>query len=692
MNTRKNSSLSRLFAACVAAVTMPVMANWSALQVAGIVVDEQNQPIAESTLTIAGKTVETDSKGKFTLALSGSDRYQFSIAAQGYYHKVHDFSHGELNRGDALEFVLVEKQPGRVMFAFGGDVMMGRRYYSPYFDDPVLINEDSILSDSKQILAPIKPYMTLADIAAVNLESQVAESEPSQRAKKSVTFYSRPETVKALQWAGIDYVTLGNNHTYDYLDEGLLSTLQTLDQNQLPYSGAGLTEQDALKPYVYKTDKVDYAMLGYVGWEGSKAIKQAANAKQGGAAFGTEANIVNGVKLANKEKQKAIVQYHGSLEYSNEPTGVTEQRLKSAIDAGAVMAVAHHPHVAQGLELYNNKLIAYSMGNFVFDQNFSSTQLSLVLYVWLDQGHFHRAEIVPVYVKGYKPTPALGIERDTLLKRLTTLSAKRDTHISVQAGHGVIKSQQQTGKQNADAQRVVELSPSQTKVHLIDTQTPGSQLAEVRLPKEIKRYRLGTNLINGSDFEQFDSYNTKERGLAFDPNKVQLHNRGNDSTRSLAVSLQAGETVEIAMKHFRRVYRPDTPVTFKADILTDQDVTVNLYWQGRKTRQKLFDAFDNSPKQAIASINIDAGDAWQGIELDFNAPRIGYRSYRVMAEVVAKSTGKTLALIDNFSLVQWHTAYQQRVKPMTTDDGGNMATYIGFSNTSSQPVKLTLER
>ena len=78
------------------------------------------------------------------------------------------------------------------------------------------------------------------------------------------------------------------------------------------------------------------------------------------------------------------------------------------------------------------------MGNFLFDQNFSSTQLSLLLYVWLDEGQFHRAEIVPVYVKGYKPTPAMDLERDNLLKRLTTLSAKRGTQIITQAGHGVI--------------------------------------------------------------------------------------------------------------------------------------------------------------------------------------------------------------------------------------------------------------
>lgn len=662
------------------------IASWQPLSMQGKVVSEQNQPLSAVDILVGGITVTTDDLGKFNVALTGKDRYQVSLSAKGFYNKVHNFSHQELITQKNLEFTLVARKAGRVMMAFGGDVMMGRRYYSPYFDDPVLINENAILSDSKEILRHIKPYLTIADFAAVNLESQVAESKPSQRAPKGVTFYSRPETVDALQWAGIDYVTLGNNHTYDYLDEGLISTLATLDEKGLNYSGAGVTEEDALKPYIYNTDKVDYAMLGYVGWQGSKAIKQAANSEQGGAAFGTMQNIVDAVKQANTKEQVAIVQYHGSLEYSNEPTGVTEQRLKSGLDAGAAMAIAHHPHVAQGLELYNDKLIAYSMGNFVFDQNFSSTQLSLLLYVWLDEGKFHRAEIVPVYVKGYKPTPALGVERDVLLKRLIALSNKRNTTIVSEAGHGVITKEL---TDNAKETKVSVLANTH-KTHLISTAKAGMQITKVELPKEISNYRLGTNLINGSDFEQFTSFHTKERGIAFDSRLGNIGAPGFESNQALALTVNKARPTSLSMKHFRRVYRPDNPVTFKADIKAKQGVKFNLYWQGRKTRQKLFDAFENSPKHLIKSVEFSASDDWQQLEIDFNAPRIGFRSYRIMAELESKVEVQEV-LIDNFSLIQWHTAYQNNIKPMLTDDGGYMADFIGLSNTSSQPIELTLK-
>ncbi|AQS37269.1 hypothetical protein Sps_02110 [Shewanella psychrophila] len=67
------------------------------------------------------------------------------------------------------------------------------------------------------------------------------------------------------------------------------------------------------------------------------------------------------------------------------------------------------------------------MGNFIFDQNFNLTQLSFILYVWLDEGEPYRAEIVPIYLKGYKPTPAVGLQKFYVTMRLSELSAKRNT-------------------------------------------------------------------------------------------------------------------------------------------------------------------------------------------------------------------------------------------------------------------------
>ncbi len=660
----------------------------------GQVTDELQQPLANVSVKIANQTVKTDAKGTFEVSIPSKDYYQVKFQKDGFYPRVHTYSRNELTQLEQIKpFELMTQKAGRVMLAFAGDAMMGRRYYKPYFDDPVLINKDSILDDSKKLVAQVKPYLSIADIAALNLESQLAGHEPTQRAKKSVTFYSAPETVEALKWAGIDYVTLGNNHTYDYLDEGLTSTLETLEKAGLPFSGAGYTEADALKPYDMTINNQTYAMLGYVGWQGSGKIKQSATPHQGGAAYGSLDNIVNGVEAAKQKGALPIVQYHGSLEYKKEPTGVTEQRLKSAIDNGAALAIAHHPHVTQGLELYKNKLIAYSMGNFIFDQNFSATQHSFLLYVWLDEGEFVQAEVVPIYLKGYKPTPAMGNERISVLKRIHMLSAKRNTLMANHKGHGVIKPQLVEGlKDDTKPANEYALSfQSQKAVAIpfaawseqINTVTLGAQLAEQNL-----QYRLGTNLINGSDFEQFNWFNAPERGFLL-PEKWQITQSGVNSSSALKVSTEANNTSLLGMKHFRRVYQASNPMTFTTQVKANSPVTLNIYWQGRKTRQKLFDAFKNSPKNLISSVSVESKDTWQSIDIDFNSPRIGYRSYRVLVEVVATESKDSEVLFDDFSLVEWQTAYQEATKPALVNENARMANYIGVNKHHKTPVKVT---
>ncbi|KGJ96684.1 CapA family protein [Thalassotalea sp. ND16A] len=404
----------------------------------GRLLTENQQPIVQAEVRFSGLSTKTDKQGYYQVKVDDADTYQLNFSKQGFYPSVQTFSHFELsNQASKLtiaDITLVEKTKGRVMLAFGGDAMMGRRYYKPYFGDEVLIDDDSRTVDSRAIVENVKPYMSLADMAAVNLETQIFANKPGDAAPKSVAFYSKPEILDALTWAGIDYVTLGNNHTYDYKKSGLETSLKHMRASKLAFSGAGVNEEQALKAYPTNINGVDYGMLGYVGWEGRATPNQVAEQDKGGAAFGSLNNIIASVSAQVDAGRVPVVQYHGSQEYSNNPTGVTEKRLKAAIDHGAALAIAHHPHVTQGIELYKGKLIAYSMGNCIFDQYIPSTPYSFLLYVWMDQGKFHRAEIVPIYLKGYKPTPATGINRYTTMKRISTLSAQRNTHIGQSGG------------------------------------------------------------------------------------------------------------------------------------------------------------------------------------------------------------------------------------------------------------------
>lgn len=658
----------------------------------GKVIDEQAAALTDTKVVINGVTQSTDKSGQFSIELPSADIYQLKINKEGYFPSIQTFSHYELSQNAATiaDITLVKKAEKRVMLAFAGDVMMGRRYYKPYFGDEVLIEPEDKLTGSKAIVEHIKPYMSLADYAAVNLETQIAAEKPAERAPKSVTFYSQPETLAALTWAGIDYVSLGNNHTYDYLDSGLHSTLAFLDDSPLAYSGAGVNEEAALKAHTETIKGTNFSMLGYVGWEGSANPTQTANHQHGGAAYGSMENILNSVAKQVAEDKVTIVQYHGSQEYANNPTGVTEQRLKSALDAGAALAIAHHPHVTQGIELYNNKLIAYSMGNFIFDQNFSATQHSLILYVWLDEGKFHRAEIVPLYVKGYKPTPATGTNRYTVMKRLTELSKQRNTKITMSGGHGVIQADSATNS-SLDTKKVtlaIDIANDEKVTPLY--QLPWHKtIQQINMPNPNVSYRLGTNLINGSDFESFALFDSPERGWLFDRAATSLNNFGASGQHSLAVKLTNSETSTFGMQSFRRVYKPSSAMTIKAKFNVEAPVKVSFYWQGRKTRQKLFDAFKNSPKHLIDSIELSPKSAWQNVELDFNSPRIGFKSFRVLAELESLSGKVTKVNIDDFALVEWQSAFAKQAKPNFYNTLSYQAAYLGVNKTVTKPVMLT---
>lgn len=660
----------------------------------GQVNNEKGKPLAGVNITVGDNKITTSNDGTYVINAKAAESYQLVLMHPKYFPSVQTFSHFELsrfskNQQNISDITLVKKAKERVMLAFGGDVMMGRRFYKPYFGDEVLIHPDSKSVDSRAIVSHIKPYMSIADYAAVNLETQIADKKPAERAPKSVTFYSQPEILDALTWAGIDYVSLGNNHTYDYMDSGLNSTLTFLAKSKLAYSGAGINEQSALKAHRQKIKQNNFSMLGYVGWEGSATPTQTANEDHGGAAYGSLKNMLSSVKNEVAKNHVTIIQYHGSQEYANSPTGVTEHRLKSSLDAGAALAVAHHPHVTQGLELYDNKLIAYSMGNFIFDQNFSATQHSFILYVWLDGEKFHRAEIVPVYVKGYKPTPATGMHRYTVMKRLKTLSSIRNTEITQSGGHGVISPTKTLAKVKRQESYNSQLSFGKNERVTNLYQSPWqTSISEVVLPNSHIRYRLGTNLINDSNFETFNLFDSPERGWLFDRENTSINDFGASGQHSLAIKLKQGLSSTFGMQSFKRVYKASSAMTLKAKFKTQAAVKIDFYWQGRKTRQKLFDAFKNGKKNLVGSVNLRANNEWQDVEIEFNSPRVGYKSYRVLAVAELKSGERITLNVDDFSLIEWQTAYSKKIKPNNFNSQSAQASYFGVDRQVNQPITL----
>jgi len=636
--------------------------------------------------------------GKFELDVPVSRLYQMTINVEGHYSSYQTFSHYELADSETTannqifsipDISLVAKKAKRVMFAFGGDVMMARRYTKPYFSEPILINEESKAQDTKALIQHMKPYMELADFSAVNLETQITDHKPTQRAPKSVTFYSPPETLAAIEWAGVDYVTLGNNHIFDYLDEGLISTLKYLDDSNLAYSGAGMDQKQALLPHYQQFPEQQYAMLGFVGWKGNFTPHQAAGPGKGGSALGTKDNIVSTVSAASKLGMPTIVQYHGSLEYSEEPSRMTQSRLKTAVDHGADLVIAHHPHVTQGFELYKGKLIAYSMGNFIFDQYFHASPLSYVLYVWMDTDKFHRAEIVPIYLKGYVPVPATGMQRNALTKRTRTLSQRRGISFTTSGGHLVLDDAKQ---ELANSQQKIIFKSGETVKNIYMFPESG-HIKKVSFSDNNIGYRLGENLLNAGDFENYDLFTSDERSWLL--KAANLTNTvAHSGTNSIAVRIKDKTVATIGMKTFRRVFNHANPMTYQAKILNNgQRVRAKLYMQLRGKNDKFFDALKNGRKTLLKDMIIESDVQWQNIQFDFNTPRVGYKSYRIYLELSADTTNTNTGdiYLDDISLVQWQAHYNEANKLPADVSIRGLATHLGLETEADDDIEIMVQ-
>ncbi len=595
----------------------------------GRVLNSTGDPV-QAEIHIDGVVTKTSAGGAFSISLSAAPVYRMTFEADGYYPMRHTFSRAELTDGAAFgDVVLVERKPGRTLFVFGGDAMIGRRFYDPFEGEPALVAEATRLEDSKALLAEMKPYLDLADYASINLETPIFDTPPGDPAPKSVTFFSASETLAALEWAGVDYVALGNNHIYDFLEPGLDVTLDELSRSELDYSGAGKTETEALKPHRAILGGTSYDLLSYVGWPAGPPT-QSAEATKGGAALGTLENLISTTQQSLGAGGVPILQFHGGLEYVEEPTLAIETRLKRAVDAGAGLVVAHHPHVTQGLELFEGKLIAWSLGNFLFDQYFYSAQSAALLYVWMDGDEFHHAESVPLYIKGYHPTPALGAMRNKINRRIFGLSKERHTNLRSSGGHLVLFSDNRAEANTADFVRQTDCQTGQL--------------------------RTGKDLLARGDFDSHALFGATDRSwLDLDP-RIEIRSKPEAAWDfALFANIPDGETVTTGMRKFQRVFTRGTPMTFRANVSSATSARIDIYLQLRADGQRLDDALNHGAKIKIGQVEIGPGEA-QDIDIDFDSPRTRARSLRVLLEI-SGAEGPTQASIDNLQLIQWDTPF-----------------------------------
>jgi poly-gamma-glutamate synthesis protein (capsule biosynthesis protein) len=176
--------------------------------------------------------------------------------------------------------------------------------------------------------------------------------------------FQSKESINRLREVGFNYVSLANNHIYDYGQQGLEQTIFELNKNYLNFIGGGLTFDEAYDPKIIDKNGIKIGLLAACENEfGCLYEKQ----PRGGYAWLFHALLEDNIKILKKTCDYVILIAHSGVEDISFPIKEWRDRYKRLCDIGVDVVIGHHPHVPQGYEKHHNSLIFYSLGNFYFD-------------------------------------------------------------------------------------------------------------------------------------------------------------------------------------------------------------------------------------------------------------------------------------------------------------------------------------
>lgn len=204
-----------------------------------------------------------------------------------------------------------------------------------------------------------------ADIAFANLEGPISEN--GKNVGSIYSFRFEPIIAKILKDSGIDIVSFANNHVGDWSLTAFKDTLNNLNLNGILFTGAGRDKKTASQVTIIETKGIKVGFLGFSD-VGPNWIEAKEN--QAGQLLASDPNRLLYIQEAKKIVDILVVSYHWGDEYKSHNSRQT-LLAHSSIDNGADIIIGHHSHVIQDIEIYKDKIIAYSLGNAIFDQHFS---------------------------------------------------------------------------------------------------------------------------------------------------------------------------------------------------------------------------------------------------------------------------------------------------------------------------------
>jgi hypothetical protein len=213
------------------------------------------------------------------------------------------------------------------------------------------------------------------DLTIANLETPVNDDLPIE---SFPYFNAKSPLVYAIKNAGIDAVSLANNHSFDQGESGIISTLKYVKQSGLIFSGTGVTPEESKTPAIFEVKKLKIGFMSLTFFVNIIRFKETKNRPCINLALNEDkeklAEFCEIIKNAKKKVDLMIVSYHCGEEYKSDPNPVVINIIKQLAESGADVLLCYHPHVLGKIEYYKtndgrNALIAYSLGNFISGQS-----------------------------------------------------------------------------------------------------------------------------------------------------------------------------------------------------------------------------------------------------------------------------------------------------------------------------------
>jgi poly-gamma-glutamate synthesis protein (capsule biosynthesis protein) len=313
-----------------------------------------------------------------------------------------------------------------ITIALTGDVMLGR-----------LVNEVVPQRGYAYPWGDVIRTLREADLAMVNLECALTAHARPWRGGLAKPFYFRaePSLVNALRLAGVDFVSLANNHAMDFEEEGLIDTVRLLDTVGIGHAGAGAGLEAARAPARLTRRGLRVSVVAFADYpEEWAATESAPGINYTPVSLTPEdfRRVESAIAGARRGADLVVFSIHWGPNMNERPSGRFRAFARAVIEAGVDVFWGHSAHVVQGIEFWRGRPILYDSGDFVDDYAVDPelrNDLGALFRLTVTRAGVHSLEIVPVKIDDMQVNRAAGLERRWFVERLERLCREMGTDV-----------------------------------------------------------------------------------------------------------------------------------------------------------------------------------------------------------------------------------------------------------------------